>query len=1252
MHLSTISCLGSILTPEKSKDITKFFLAMKMTVFLLFAACLQVSANSYSQTVTLSAKSAPLEKVFKTIKAQTGYGFFYDQNLMEHSLPVTIQVKDAPLSDVLKLCFANQPMSYSIVEKTIIVKKKATTIDANESTPLMNTIEVTGRVVDAKGNGIAGVTVTEKGTRNATATDDNGFFLLRNVKENAVLVFTGTNVETREVSVAGRKTLSVVALTYKVTSVDEIIVTVNTGYQTLSKERSAGSFAKPDMSIVENRSTSMNVLQRLDGLVPGLTVNNSPGSENPLLIRGLSTIGVEDDNLPGAHAGTNRNPLYVVDGIPLDNVASVNPQDVADITVLKDATAASIWGARASNGVIVITTKKGKFNEKIKVSYDGFVNFQGKPDLGYNPVMTSQQYIQTVREIYTDEYFTLNPWSTASAFTNTGSTGLSPHAVILYNQHRGIISEQQANKSLDSLASLSNHSQIKDLFYRNASIMNHTISLSGGSKMYSFYGSMAYTNTASPRPGEKNDSYKVNFRQDLSLNNWLQFYVITDLTNNITSTGRQPAIDYQFYPYQLFRGENGENLSVPYIGILSDSTRNAMQNQSGVNLDYKPLDEVNYGYTKSDALMNRITGGVKIKLFDGLRFEGVYGYVRGANKTTNYDDAKSFALRNELVQFTVAPTGPGLTPKYYLPIIGGDYSVANFTQRNWTVRNQLIFDNAWNNNQHQVTFLVGQEAQDQLAINNISRLKGYDENLQTYALLDYSSLSSTGVQNPVMPNNLGKSTLYAKPFQKTESEIRFTSYYANAAYTFIRKYSINGSWRVDHSNLFGLDKSAQNKPVWSAGVKWMIGEEDFMKSSDWINNLALRATYGITGNSPNPGTASSYDILMPVTNSILPNGRGLQIATAANPKLTWEGTKILNLGIDFSILKNRLNGSVDFYNKKTDNLIGDMAVNSFTGYSTIIGNFGSLENKGVEFSINSLNIQSRNFLWSTNLILAYNKNVITQLNSPVPISTGLEKVRSKYLTGYPAFAIFAYQFAGLDNLGDPQIYLGDKTVTKERNVATPEDIKFMGTYQPVWSGGLSNSFRYKDFTLVANTVFNLGHVMRVDMGSDFLNGNYSGNITGHRNIFGGSSQSGFTGGQLNPVFLDRWKKPGDENITNVPSYIANSSVADTRREIWYYTWGDINVTNASFIKLRDITLIYSLPKNVLNHINTENISLRLQVSNIMLWKANNYGIDPEFQEPFTGRRTPYNPYLAGSSLISPNYKFGQGTITVGAHINF
>ncbi len=264
-------------------------------------------------------------------------------------------------------------------------------------------------------------------------------------------------------------------------------------------------------------------------------------------------------------------------------------------------------------------------------------------------------------------------------------------------------------------------------------------------------------------------------------------------------------------------------------------------------------------------------------------------------------------VRSELLQFTVAPTA-GSTPEYFLPETGGRYNTGQQTQRNWTVRNQLVYDKQWQNSFHQLTLLAGQESQEQLTQFNNSTIRGYDPALQTFGVVDYKTLTSQGVAGTVMPNNGSRSTLISNAaYQFLETQVRFRSYYANGAYTLNNKYTLNASWRIDGSNLFGLDQSAQNKPVWSIGTKWLLSNEKFFTPVQWLDHLALRATYGITGNAPSPGTAASYDILNAQPAADLLYGSALSIATAANPKLIGKVQKqqILESISLYSIVESR-----------------------------------------------------------------------------------------------------------------------------------------------------------------------------------------------------------------------------------------------------------------------------------------------------------------------------------------------------------
>jgi len=1207
---------------------------MRLTTVILFMSMMQVYAiTTFGQRVTLNEKNSSLKSVFRKIRNQTGYDFIFDRKLMDGVGPVKINVTDVTLDEALKRLLNAQDLAYQMDGKLIVVtaspskRLKATPIRQQE-------IDVRGKVLDQYGGPLQGATIsvatitsteneetgdfsmTAKGKKAATMTNANGEFSLRSIPSQAYISISYIGYQDYNAKAA----IDLGTIKLKLAgTLDEVLI--NTGYQSLARERSAGSFAKPDMNVVADRTGSMNLIQRLDGLVPGLVINNAPntiyGKSAPFLIRGLTTIEA------------NTNPLVVVDGIAMDinDITAINPQDVADITVLKDATAAAIWGARAANGVIVVTTKKGK-SGATRITYDGFVNFQGRPEYNYFPVLNSAQFIQASQETFDP---VKQPYSTVTTYNpNTGvSTGLTPDRQILYDIHRGVLTEAQGRSKLDSLSRINNTGQIGELFYRPAMIMNHTLSIAGGGDKHTFYNSVAYTNNRSATPGSKDETFKINTRQDFAFNRFLKAYLIADLNYQSMSSQNYKTINNQFLPYQLFQDASGKSLNVNYMGYLSEQQRPSIENLSQIGLAFNPLDDIGSGQGNNRNFTGRFNSGLTIDIIKGLRFEGVYGYVRGNYRTQQYFDQSNYQQRVNVVNF--AKIGADGNIVYHLPTTGGEYSVNNATMENWSVRNQLSYTMSWNDNQHQLTALLGQEAQERVTTTNSSRVYGYDPTLQTYAMLDYKTLSSTGVLNPILPLSGASSKLPVNSyFGELESvpRSRFTSYYANAGYTFARKYTLNASWRNDQSNLFGINKSAQRRPVWSVGLKWTLSQESWMeKVKPSVNLLALRATYGITGNSPAPGFASSKDVLAAGADPNAPGGSSLSISTLANPNLTWERTKNYNLGLDFGLLNNRISGSLEFYRKETSDLLGRLGINPLTGTTFINGNVGSLRNTGVELLLNTVNIERKDFLWSTMLTMSYNKNKVTDFGYLVsPITTGNALINSDYVKDYPAFSVFAYRYAGLDNVGDPQVYRADGTITKVRQDTKPEDISYMGVYQPVWSGGLSNSFRYKNFGFTVNMVYNLGHVMFRDVNQTYTVNN-NGSFIANQN---------FQSGNLHADFANRWKVAGDELKTDIPSFLSDAG-ANEGRDLQYYIRADRNVVSASYIKIRDMAFSYQVPDNMIKRIRLEGLSFRLQFSNIMLWKNNKDGIDPEFQMARYGART---------------MPFNQNTVTVGAHLTF
>jgi TonB-linked SusC/RagA family outer membrane protein len=1182
---------------------TKTLLARKLTIVLLTAFLIQVQAAGLAQSVTANLQKEPLRNVFKIVEKQTGVTVFYNDEYIKNTNPVTIDARQMPLADFLTAILKPEKLTFEMKQGNVVVmREKEVKFSGSPSQKIM----VSGKVTDNNKNPLRGTTIRVKGSQNSVMSDEKGLFKLE-AEKGEVLVITFVGFNEMEVKITDAQTITVVLTPAE--QVLELAEVVSTGYQKITRERNTGSVAKVDMVTVATRSGSTNILQRLDGLAPGLVVNNAPGGE-PLLIRGLTSLN------------SIRSPLIVVDGVelPSDNtsddsrnnvfntsnpISNINPQDVEDITILRDASAASIWGAKAANGVIVITTKKGKAGQKLRVEYDGYYNFQGRPDRAYVPKLNSREFIAVAKEIF-PQYAPYNDWSSVQTITP-----VPPHLQIQYDQYRGLITPQQADKSLDSLASLDNRGEIADIFYRKAATTNHTVSLSGGGNLYNFYGSVSYTGIQSSTPGEKNNTYKLNLRHDFNLSKRLQLSLITDLTNTVASAANLgngiTAPDVSFVPYQRFRDNAGNPLAVNFLGNYSDSLRLDYAARSQVNLDYIPIDEINRAHANSNLIAGRVVGSARLQILKGLRFEGTYGYQTFSRNNRLIQDQESYVVRDQLVKFTQSP-GSTSNPTYWLPKDGGMLTVNNASQKNWTVRNQLVFDRSWN--PHQLTVLFGQEATSITPLTSSATYYGWDDQLQVGRPVNIDTLMKgitgtiPGGTRVLATNNVGGGE---------GAVARTTSYYSTLGYMYDRRYALNASWRIDQSNLFGLAKSAQNKPVYSVGGKWLLNNEAFMKSLDWVNRLNVRFTYGITGNAPRPAQAASFDILQAAANVNYVNGVGLTVATPGNDKLTWEGTRIYNTGLDFTFFKSRFGGSIDFYVKKTTDLIGPLMTAPLTGYATVIGNYGDLENKGIEFSLNSININQQNFGWTTVLNVAYNKNKITRMATASAITTGTDMINSTFAEGKPAYALFEFLYGGLNASGDPQIIQADGKLLSEKNGSKPEDVHLAGTSQPIWTGGLFNTFSYKGFQLGVNISFNLGHVLFRDFNRVWSEPLYQNNIQ--------------------PEFVNRWKVPGDENKTNIPRYAYNSSIANARND-FYYEYSNLNSFNASYAKIREITLSYSLARGFIQRMGAEGLTFRAQVSNLMLWKKNNLGIDPEFQSP-DGYR-----YI----------RTGQGTITVGAHL--
>ena len=1177
---------------HKKENSKSNFLVFKFTFICFFLALMQVSTKSFSQNVTLSMDGVSLQKVFNDINRQTGRQFFYKDELLNKAGKVNIHVKDMPLKDALTLCFSNLPITFAIVENSIVLKDKSDKSEIPIAMDALEVIHVKGKIIDTTGTPLDGVTVIVKETRVASVTDIDGTFKIDAYPGQTILI-SSIGFKTTQRKAEENKIL-LITLSPETVNLRAIEI-VNTGYQKITKERSAGSFSTVTNDDIKNKSNSMNVVDRIEGIVPGVAVNYGSSNEK-FLIRGLSSIQAA------------RSPLIVVDGVPMTDYNTVktmiNPEDVESISILRDATASSIWGSSAANGVIVITTKKGKVSnapQKIRVKYNGFVSMKGIPELDYYKMMNTGDFLTASKKVFSNTDY---PW--ANAINSVGATPIiPPHERIQYDLARGIITQATANARFDSLSQYNNRDQINTYLTQPSLLSNHSLAFEGGSNFHSYYGSLAYTLDQSDNKTNLN-RYQMNLRQNFNFSPSIKLDLLTNVSYEKTSKFLMTGLPYSnnnYIPYAMFADAYGNPLSQAYLKRLEEFRANS-EAGSKINLDYIPLSEPDKTMNDQINMTSRINAGLTIKLFKGLTYEGRAQYQRGSLENYEYYNQDSYKVRDELVFFTKAATVLGNNPTYYLPAKGGHYSTQNNTTSSWTLRNQLNYDRVFNQ-KHQLNFIAGTEVRNELFKSIQTYRRGYDYQTLTYTLYNEDSLATLGVTNPVnyLTGRTTNNLLTSKPVTYLENEKRFISGYSNAAYTFDRKYTLNGSIRFDQSNLFGTNKSLQYKPIWSLGGAWNVSKENFFKV-DQISNLNFRFTYGLAGNAPNPGYAGPFDIVS-ASNVAYFSGMGLgyTILVPRNDNIRWERTATTNAGVDFAIFKNRISGSVDVYKKVTTDLLGYQPADPTSGWSYTYNNLGDIENKGIEIQLTTHNIDGKNFRWSTNFTLSYNKNQITSLK-PASALTTSGKINSTFVEGYSAYGLFAYNYQGLDANGNPFAFkTNGKDTARLLGDLTVNDPLYAGTTQPLWFGGITNNLSYKQFSLSFLIVYNFGNVMRRD-----VNQYYTGRLNSNIPVY----------------FNDRWQVAGDELKTNVPKYIGNTAL-NSQRYVNLYTQGNTNIESASYAKLRDVTLSYQLPQKAINRLGFSDFSIYTQVNNLMLWKNNNYDIDPEYYNLSAGTRSSKMP---------------------------
>ena len=1038
---------------------------------------------------------------------------------------------------------------------------------------------VTGVVMDGEleGEPLIGATVSigDGKVGKGTVTDYNGRFSLKVPAGTKKLTVSYVGYESRVINLTATNSDYSVQLPADSRSLSEVVVT---GYQKIDRRKLTASVSQMNVSD-ETVGAVKNIDQALAGQIAGLSTvsaNGAPGAPVKIRIRGTASInGVQE-------------PLWVLDGIPMEgndipaidnlndiddiyqtSIAGLNPSDIDNITVLKDAAATAIYGARAANGVIVITTKKGKEGRPV-------INFGAK--LSYSP----KTDIDSLNLLNADEKVSLELDLLRSGYS--------------YREHKGgvanILDElgefnTYQTSGWDALSSTAqqriNHLRTintdwNDILFRDVLNQEYNASISGGSNRAHYYASAGYYKEQGTVKGVENNRYNVTLKTDFNINKILKLGV-----SMFANQRKQQSFmtDTGGFTNPVYYSRRANPYFEPYNSEGGFNYDHNVQGRENAAPDFNIFEErANTSKERTDRSVMAIVDA-ELKLGKYLKLTSQFGYQYDNYQIDRYAGQNSYAMRKakEYASYTVDGVYRTILPE------GGMVKKTNSHASQWTWKAMLEWARRLGSI-HDVELMAGTEVRHTESEVLTSTAYGYDDR----------TLTTQPVLFPT--ENIARSyPLY----EETHLENAFVSWFATGSYTLLYRYTLGASIRFDGSDVFGVAKKYRYLPLYSVSGLWRAKEEKFLRNVKWLDELSLRASYGIQGNIDK--NTSPYLIGTFQRTTILPGNVETVISTetAPNPDLKWEKTSNVNLGLDLVFFKNRVRLGVDYYYRKSTDLISSRKLPLETGFAYTSVNWASMKNTGWEFSLNTTNIKTRDFSWTTSVNLGFNTNEV--LNETVP-----ENSTYPGREGYPVGAIFAYETAGIDQDGYPLFRakdgsvqtaaeffklnkFGASTLTAEeqRNLYT-----YMGSEDPKCSGGIINNLEYKDWTLGINVIFNLG--MKVRVQPSYSPTYYDRGLNTNHDI------------------LNRWT-PTNTN-TDMPALMVNTTARASEfthfSEYNTYSMLDTWVKSCSYWRLQSIRLGYKLPKEWLRKVGITSASLSLEGRNLLVVASNydNY-LDPE-----------------------------------------
>lgn len=1160
-------------------------------------------AQQTGKAIDINVKDVTVKEILEIIKKHD-YRLVYSTAVIDAcKKKVTMNLKKATVSQVLDEVFKDTELSYKVEGNLITIKE----VQKDKS------IVAKGVVKDEQGQPVPGVSVIIKGTVTGTATDANGNFQIK-VSENSVLLFSFVGMEAKSVLVESDAPITVV-MKEVVNEMDEVVIT---GYQVLKKRESTSSIVTLKAEdFIEPVGSSLD--QMLQGKVPGMSVmqmTSTVGAAPKIRIRGSSTV-----------IG-NREPVWVLDGVvltdpvPLDAtdlnsmdqvnlignaISGLNPEDIERIDVLKDASATALYGTKASNGVIVITTKRGKPGAPA-IRYSTSMNFVERPSYDGLFMMNSKDRIEVSEEIHKRglQFVGFSP-------TDVGYEGA------LYRLWNDQIDMNQFNKEVKSMKEL--NTDWFDLLFRNSFSQSHTLSVSGGSERASYYFSAGYSNQRGAQLQEQGERFSFMSNIDFKISD--RFNVSVGLSANTNTTDR-PTQDLFNYAYTTSRALPAyhEDGSLYFYGNYGVSVFGDGQ----IVLDYNVFNELQHsGNTQS---VRGITTNVSLdyKFSTWLSANAVLSYNTSSAKSEVYYDEQTYQVST----YRMLPYGYDkslMRDDWLLDLrnihckipYGGILQSSNDVNDSFTGRSSVSMNKLFRD-VHSISFTAG------IDMTSV-KYEGYKRE-------EWGYLPERGKQFVTLENlDDWKAASLAMQKMKpviTDKTTNNFSYYGTASYSYRGKYVVSANVRGEGSNKLG--ENARFLPIWSFSGRWNVTDEPFMDPLlNVISSFNIRSSYGIQANvtdDHNPNLIASLGTLN--SNSEEYASTVLQLP---NRDLKWEKTYSFNLGLDFSLFKGALSGAFDVYKRTSKDQLMSVEITSTNGGKIVTINGGDLTNKGWDLSLVATPIKTKNFEWrlTFNTAKVYNEvaNAVERSSTYGDYLSG-----SIVKNGYALNSFYSYMFDGLDGNGLPK-FKGVKDYDENGNVviqtreqALASALKYSGKREPDVSGGLSMSFRYKNLSL--NTMFNisLGNKIR-------LNDLYAGD----------NFKLPYPAQNMGSDFVNRWKNPGDEERTNIPVlsdelitiYSQNpdnkgdfmvNHYSEVGANYWQmYNNSDLRVVSGNFLRCRSISMSYSLPTDIVRKLYLKSLSVSLGVTNPFVIKPKGLqGRDPEQVTLGSGTIPPQHNY--------------------------